>query len=83
MPEIADATIWMFWVECLALPLAWLWASRWDARLPLSLGLALFAIGAFVCTYLTPDWQASDFRLTLIALGFDEGSWLTSVFSAS
>ena len=84
MPEIADATIWMFWVECLAFPLAWFWASRWDARLPLSLGLALFAIGAFVCTYLTPDWQAGDFRLTLIALGFGQALFLVpTVFYAT
>jgi DHA2 family multidrug resistance protein len=84
MPEIADATIWMFWVECLAFPLAWFWASRWDARLPLSLGLALFAIGAFISSYLTPDWQASDFHLTLIALGFGQALFLVpTVFYAT
>jgi DHA2 family multidrug resistance protein len=84
MPEIAEATIWMFWVECLAFPFAWFWASRWDARLPLSLGLALFAIGAFTSSYLTPDWQASDFRLTLIALGFGQALFLVpTVFYAT
>jgi DHA2 family multidrug resistance protein len=84
MPEIADATIWMFWVECLAFPLAWFWASRWDARRPLSLGLALFAIGAFTSTYLTPDWQASDFHLTLVALGFGQALFLVpTVFYAT
>jgi MFS transporter, DHA2 family, multidrug resistance protein len=84
MPEIAEATIWMFWVECLAFPLAWFWASRWDARLPLSLGLALFAIGAFTSTYLTPDWQAGDFHLTLIALGFGQVLFLVpTIFYAT
>jgi DHA2 family multidrug resistance protein len=84
VPEIADATIWMFWVECLAFPLAWFWASRWDARLPLSLGLALFAIGAFISSYLTPDWQASDFHLALIALGFGQALFLVpTVFYAT
>jgi len=84
MPEIADATIWMFWVECLAFPLAWFWASRWDARLPLSLGLTLFAIGAFISSYLTPDWQASDFHLALIALGFGQALFLVpTVFYAT
>lgn len=76
LPEIADATIWMLWAELLAFPLAWFWASRWDARLPLSLGLALFAIGAFICSGLTPGWQAGDFRLTLVLLGFGQGLFL-------
>ena len=84
MPEIADATIWMFWVECFAFPVAWFWASRWDARIPLSLGLALFAIGALFSSYLTPDWQASDFRLALIALGLGQALFLVpTVFYAT
>jgi MFS transporter, DHA2 family, multidrug resistance protein len=84
MPEIADATIWMFWVECIAFPLAWFWASRWDARLPLSLGLSLFAIGAFICSNLTPGWQASDFRLALIAIGLGQGLFLVpTIFYAT
>jgi DHA2 family multidrug resistance protein len=84
LPEIAEANIWMFWAECLAFPLAWFWASRWDARLPLSLGLALFAVGAFVSSYLTPDWQADDFRLTVIAIGFGQGLFLVpTVFYAT
>ncbi|HUK07478.1 MAG TPA: MFS transporter [Stellaceae bacterium] len=74
--EIADANIWMFWAECAAFPLAWYWASRWDARIPLSLGLALFAVGAFLSTRLTPTWQASDFRLTEIAIGLGQGLFL-------
>jgi DHA2 family multidrug resistance protein len=76
LPEIADASIWMLWAECIAFPLAWFWASRWDARLPLSLGLALFAIGAFISSRLTPGWQASDFRLALVAVGFGQGLFL-------
>jgi MFS transporter, DHA2 family, multidrug resistance protein len=76
MPEIAGATIWMFWAECVAFPLAWYWATRGDARLPLSLGLMLFAFGAFLCTYLTPGWQADDFRLTMIAIGLGQGLFL-------
>jgi len=84
MPEIAGANIWMLWAECIAFPLAWFWASRWDARLPLSLGLALFAIGAFISSYLTPAWQASDFRLTLIAIGLGQGLFLVpTVFYAT
>jgi DHA2 family multidrug resistance protein len=71
--QIADANIWTFWAQCVGFPLAWLWASRGDPRLPLSLGLALFAAGAFVCTYLTPQWQAGDFRLALILVGL--GNW--------
>jgi MFS transporter, DHA2 family, multidrug resistance protein len=76
MPEIAGATIWMFWAECIAFPIAWLWATRGDARLPLSLGLMLFAVGAFLCTFLTPAWQADDFRLTMIAIGLGQGLFL-------
>src|SRR5271169_6366277 len=76
IPEIADANIWMFWAQCVDFPLAWLWASRGDARQPLSLGLALFAVGAFVCTYLTPQWQAGDFRLALISVGIGQGLFL-------
>jgi DHA2 family multidrug resistance protein len=76
MPEIAGATIWMFWAECVAFPLAWYWATRGDARLPLSLGLMLFAFGAFLCTYLTPGWQAGDFRLAMIAIGLGQGLFL-------
>jgi DHA2 family multidrug resistance protein len=76
MPEIADANIWMFWAECVAFPLAWLWASRGDARQPLSLGLALFAVGAFVSTQLTSQWQAADFRLSLICIGLGQGLFL-------
>jgi MFS transporter, DHA2 family, multidrug resistance protein len=84
IPEIADANIWMFWPECIAFPLAWFWASRWDARLPLSLGLALFAVGAYISTYITPGWQASDFRLTLIAIGLGQGLFLVpTVFYAT
>ncbi|HYB09790.1 MAG TPA: MFS transporter [Alphaproteobacteria bacterium] len=82
--EIADANIWMFWAECASFPIAWYWASRWDARIPLSLGLALFAVGAYVSTYLTPAWQAADFRLTEIAIGFGQGLFLVpTIFYAT
>ncbi len=74
--EIAGANIWMFWAECIAFPLGWLWASRWDARVPLSLGLALFAAGAFVSARLTPAWQAGDFVLTEVAIGLGQGLFL-------
>jgi DHA2 family multidrug resistance protein len=74
--QIADANIWTFWAQCVSFPLAWLWASRGDPRLPLSLGLAVFAAGAFVCTYLTPQWQAGDFRLALILVGIGQGLFL-------
>jgi MFS transporter, DHA2 family, multidrug resistance protein len=74
--EIADANIWMFWAECAGFPLAWFWASRWDARIPLCLGLALFAVGAFLSTRLTPAWQAHDFALTEIAIGLGQGLFL-------
>jgi DHA2 family multidrug resistance protein len=76
IPEIADATVWMFWAECVAFPLAWFWASRGDARHPLSVGLLLFAVGALISTNLTPEWQAGDFRLTLFAIGFGQGLFL-------
>jgi MFS transporter, DHA2 family, multidrug resistance protein len=74
--QIADANIWMFWAQCAAFPLAWFWASRWDARVPLSLGLLLFAVGAFLSTRLTPAWQATDFRLTELAIGVGQGLFL-------
>jgi DHA2 family multidrug resistance protein len=84
MPEIAQANIWMFWTQCIAFPVAWLWASRGDARQPLSLGLMLFAAGAFLCTFLTPGWQADDFRLTMILIGLGQGLFLVpTVFYAS
>lgn len=74
--QIADANIWTFWAQCFSFPLAWLWASRGEPRQPLSLGLLLFAAGAFVCTYLTPQWQAGDFRLALILVGIGQGLFL-------
>jgi MFS transporter, DHA2 family, multidrug resistance protein len=74
--QIADANIWTFWAQCISFPLAWLWASRGEPREPLSLGLLLFAAGAFVCTYLTPQWQAGDFRLALILVGLGQGLFL-------
>jgi DHA2 family multidrug resistance protein len=74
--QIADANIWTFWAQCFSFPLAWLWASRGEPRQPLSLGLLLFAAGAFVCTYLTPQWQAGDFRLALILVGLGQGLFL-------
>jgi MFS transporter, DHA2 family, multidrug resistance protein len=74
--QIADANIWMFWAECIAVPLAWLWASRGEARMPLSLGLALFAVGAFLSSRITPAWQADDFRLSLIVIGLGQGLFL-------
>jgi DHA2 family multidrug resistance protein len=76
LPEIAQANDWIFWGSCVAIPLAWLWASRADARLPLSLGLAFLAVGAYLCTYLTSDWQAGDFRLPMIAIGLGQGFFL-------
>ena len=76
VPEIAQANDWMFWGSCVAIPLAWLWASRTDARLPLSLGLAFLAVGAYLCAYLTSDWQAGDFRLPMIAIGLGQGFFL-------
>jgi len=42
----------------------------------LSLGLALFAAGAFVATWLTPQWQANGFRLALILVGAGQGLFL-------
>jgi MFS transporter, DHA2 family, multidrug resistance protein len=84
MPEIADANIWTFWAQCVSFPLAWLWASRGDARQPLSVGLGLFAAGAFVATWLTPQWQANDFRLAMILVGLGEGLFLVpTVFYAT
>ena len=84
MPEIAEANIWTFWAQCVSFPLAWLWASRGDARQPLSVGLGLFAAGAFVATWLTPQWQASDFRLAMILVGLGEGLFLVpTVFYAT
>src|SRR5260370_31704719 len=84
MPEIADANIWMFWAQCVGFPLAWLWASRGDARQPLSLGLALFTVGAFVSTYLTPQWQAGDFRLAPVCVRGGRGLFLgPTVFYAT
>jgi DHA2 family multidrug resistance protein len=74
--QIADANIWMFWAECIAVPLAWLWASRGEARMPLSLGLALFAVGAWLASRITPSWQAGDFRLAMIVIGFGQGLFL-------
>ena len=74
--QIADANIWAFWAQCFSFPLAWLWASHGDARQPLSLGLALFAAGAFVATWLTPQWQATDFRLALVLVGTGQGLFL-------
>jgi MFS transporter, DHA2 family, multidrug resistance protein len=74
--QIADANIWMFWAVCVAVPVAWLWASRGEARMPLSLGLALFAVGAFLSSRLTPSWQAGDFRLTMIVVGLGQGLFL-------
>jgi DHA2 family multidrug resistance protein len=74
--QIADANIWMFWAECVAVPVAWFWASRGEARVPLSLGLALFAVGALLSSRLTPSWQAGDFRLTMIVIGFGQGLFL-------
>ena len=76
LPEIADANIWTFWAQCVSFPLAWLWAQYGDARQPLSLGLALFAAGAYVATWLTPQWQANDFRLALVLVGAGEGFFL-------
>jgi MFS transporter, DHA2 family, multidrug resistance protein len=74
--QIADANIWMFWAECIAVPVAWFWASRGEARMPLSLGLALFAVGAFLSSRITPSWQAGDFRLSMIVIGFGQGLFL-------
>jgi MFS transporter, DHA2 family, multidrug resistance protein len=74
--QVAEANMWMFWAECVAFPLAWFWASRWDARLPLSLGLLLLAVGAFLSTRLTPAWQSNDFALTEIAIGLGQGLFL-------
>jgi MFS transporter, DHA2 family, multidrug resistance protein len=74
--QIADANIWTFWAQCFSFPLAWLWASRGDTRQPLSLGLALFAAGALAATWLTPQWQANDFRLALILVGAGQGLFL-------
>jgi DHA2 family multidrug resistance protein len=76
LPEIADANLWTFWAQCVSFPLAWLWAQYGDARQPLSLGLALFAAGAYVATWLTPQWQANDFRLALVLVGTGEGLFL-------
>ena len=44
--------------------------------MPLSLGLALFAFGAFLSSRLTPSWQADDFRLTMIVIGLGQGLFL-------
>jgi DHA2 family multidrug resistance protein len=84
MPEIAAANTWMFWGQCISFPLAWLWASRADARVPLSLGLLLFAAGAALGTRLTPEWQAGDFALTLFVIGLGQGLFLVpTVFYAT
>jgi MFS transporter, DHA2 family, multidrug resistance protein len=84
LPEIGDANITMLWAEFIAFPVAWFWGSRFDARLPLSCGLGLFAVGAFLCTRLTPAWQPGDFRLALLVVGFGQGLFLVpTVFYAT
>ena len=37
---------------------------------------AAFAAGAYIGSGLTPAWQATDFRLTEIAIGFGQGLFL-------
>lgn len=50
----------------------------------MSVGLGLFAAGAFVATWLTPQWQANDFRLAMILVGLGEGLFMVpTVFYAT
>jgi MFS transporter, DHA2 family, multidrug resistance protein len=65
-PEIGQALIWMFVAQAFAFPLSWWWSTRYEARTSLAFGLLLFAAGAFISTFLTGEWHASDFILTLV-----------------
>jgi DHA2 family multidrug resistance protein len=77
--QIADVMAVMIPAHLVAFPLAYLIATRLDARLTLSAGLWFFAVSAWMNASLTPEWAASEFQPSLIVLAFGQAFFVLSV----
>ncbi|MDJ0514511.1 MAG: hypothetical protein QNJ62_13800, partial [Methyloceanibacter sp.] len=77
--QITDAMMIMVPGHLIAFPLAYIIATRLDARITLSLGLWLFALSAWLNASLTPDWGAEQFGPALFVLAFGQAFFVLSV----
>src|SRR5262249_59085710 len=59
--QIGDVLNWIALPQFLLIPLVALALRRIDARLLLSIGFALIAVGSWMDTELTHDWASGDF----------------------
>ena len=70
--ELFDVLLWIALPQLVTFPLVYAWAKRVDPRAPLTLGLALFALAAWINASLTADWAAAQFRASLLILALAE-----------
>ena len=76
--QIAGATLWQIAAHLLAFPLAWWIMRRGWHRVVLASGLLCFAWSAGLSAFMSPDWQAADFRLIVLLAGAGQGLFLTA-----
>lgn len=83
--QIGDVLNWIALPQLLIVPLVALALRRIDARLLLSIGFALIAVGSWMDTALTHDWVAHDFMNSQIveALGLAIGITALVTFAVS
>jgi len=83
--QIGDVLNWIALPQFLLVPLVALALRRIDARLVLSLGFALIAIGSWMDTALTHDWASGDFMPSQIveAVGLAIGITALVTFGVS
>ena len=77
--ELATLLPWMALPQLVTFPLVYALAKRVDPRLTLTIGLALFALAAWINANLTADWASEQYRLSLLILAFAEPLFMISM----
>jgi DHA2 family multidrug resistance protein len=76
--QIAGATLWQIAAHVVAFPLAWWVMRRGYNRMVLGAGLLCFAAAAGLAGFMSPGWQAADFRSVVLLSGAGQGLFLTA-----